>query len=82
MSNAYDSTEQAKAEKLKKEKYYDPNTCPDMDEQGCTYPDCDNCAVPPDDEDEDWEYMDEQGCTYPDCDNCAVPPDDEDEDWE
>lgn len=40
-------------EQIKKEKYYDPNTCPDMDEQGCTYPDCDNCEVVYL-EDEDW----------------------------
>jgi hypothetical protein len=41
------------AEKQKKEKYYNPNTCPDMGECGCTYPDCDNCEVIYDDE--DWE---------------------------
>jgi len=43
------------AEQEKKRLYYDSDSCPDMDEQGCTYPDCDNCEVVDDClEDEDW----------------------------
>jgi hypothetical protein len=38
--------EQEKAEQLKKETLYEPDQeCPEKDEQGCTWPDCDNCEV-------------------------------------
>jgi hypothetical protein len=46
---------QEQAEKQKKELYYDPQTCADQDEAGCTYPDCDNCGVVFDDDEDDWE---------------------------
>jgi hypothetical protein len=41
------------AEHEKKQLYYDPDTCPDMNEWGCSYPDCENCQVVQDDEEED-----------------------------
>ena len=57
-------SEQEKAEQLKKQLYYDPNTCPDMDEAGCLYPDCENCEVHLDDEEWDGD---------PDsCEDCSL----------
>lgn len=53
-----DESTLTEAEKLKKELFYDPQACPDMEQEGCRYPDCDNCEVPQDDEDE--EYIPEE----------------------
>jgi hypothetical protein len=47
------------AEKHKKQLYYDPNTCPDIGQTGCRYPDCDNCEVPQADVDDE-EYIPEE----------------------
>jgi hypothetical protein len=36
---------QEKAEQQKKKELYDPDTCAEINESGCTYPDCDNCEA-------------------------------------
>lgn len=47
--------EDCKAEQQKKEELYNPNTCADMGDPGCSYPDCDGCEVSwDDDEEDDW----------------------------
>lgn len=39
-------SEQEKVEQQKKQLYYEPNQeCPEKNESGCVYPDCDNCEV-------------------------------------
>lgn len=48
------SEEQKQAEAQKKEEFYDPNTCANQGETGCTYPDCDNCQVPDDELEDYW----------------------------
>ena len=56
-------SEQEKAEQQKKKELYDPNTCPDMDEQGCTWPDCENCEA----------YLDDEWDGDPDsCEDCSL----------
>lgn len=46
--------EQQAAEQQKKQQLYDPGTCAEQGEPGCTYPDCDNCEVDYSEEGEDW----------------------------
>lgn len=50
----WERIEQEWAENEKKQGCYVPDTCPDMNEPGCTFPDCDNCEVVDDEEAEDW----------------------------
>jgi hypothetical protein len=45
---------ECQAEQQKKRELYDPDTCPDQDEPGCTYPVCHDCNIDYGYDEEDW----------------------------